>query len=236
MRINSTLENINHEIDLIYMVDFKVDSVPFSINKLRNVPKLKLLLSSNSNAINYSVNSRRKWGARDNQIPLHFGKEFFRWDYDTTHKVKGTPYSELLSYNYYHKASFEVDCIDNHSLNGRFYIFFKNDDVINCSNELSRLKQQLSDLHHVLYNENRGFLNPFLDYGIVSPKDILLLSHLANGTNRNDIAEICSLTMRGIDYRITRMKDKFEAKNIAHLIRIAAENNLLTEAAGWHLT
>ena len=81
----------------------------------------------------------------------------------------------------------------------------------------------------MLYNDHRAYLNPFLDHGVVSAKDMLLLSHIANGTNRNEVAQICSLTMRGIDYRITRMKDKFAAKNIAHLIRIAAENNLLTE-------
>ena len=230
MKIVNTLGNMNQEMfDLIYMVDFIDGGFPFKINKARNVSKLRFMLSGSSNAIEYSVNSRNKWGRRDSQIALHFGREFHHWNYEKTKNVKGDPYSELLSHNYYDKATFEVDCIDNAYLRGRFYIFFKDNETINSGLELNRIKSQLSEMHHVLYNDHRAYLNPFLDHGVVSAKDMLLLSHIANGTNRNEVAQICSLTMRGIDYRITRMKDKFAAKNIAHLIRIAAENNLLTE-------
>ncbi|WP_417585428.1 LuxR C-terminal-related transcriptional regulator [Nitrincola sp.] len=78
----------------------------------------------------------------------------------------------------------------------------------------SRLYLWMANLNIGDYNN----LNVFLDYKIISKVSHMVLQCLAAGQSRNKIAKEMRLTLRGVDYHVSLLKQSLRAKNTANLI------------------
>ncbi|WP_299788833.1 hypothetical protein [uncultured Shewanella sp.] len=121
-----------------------------------------------------------------------------------------------------------VSCPVSPQLAGRFNLILsgseKVEDLLDRIDEveryLARLQTQIA-LHH------GADINPLVDYNIVSPISACILTHLANGSGREEISSSLSLTLRGVDYHLSVLKQTLKARNMAQLIFEAGKLSLL---------
>ena len=83
---------------------------------------------------------------------------------------------------------------------------------------LDSVEKHLTELQMNIVIHYGDKINPLVDYNIVTPVSAMVLSYLASGEDREDVSLKLKLTMRGVDYHISQLKQVLGAKNIAQLI------------------
>lgn len=125
-------------------------------------------------------------------------------------------------------VTISVSCPVSPQLAGRFNLILSQPEQVNDLMEridevevyLTRLQTRIA-LHH------GAEINPLVDYNIVSPISAYILTHLANGLDREEISSQLSLTLRGVDYHLSVLKQTLNARNMAQLVFEAGKLSLI---------
>ncbi|CAM3801982.1 helix-turn-helix domain-containing protein [Parendozoicomonas haliclonae] len=85
----------------------------------------------------------------------------------------------------------------------------------------AELGKLLFGYHLELMLHYRDQFNPYLQLGAFSKKTLSIIRLAANGYSGRQIGEQLCITERGVDYHIEQLKQKLQARNRLHLIKIA---------------
>lgn len=121
-----------------------------------------------------------------------------------------------------------VSCPVSPQLMGRFnLILHKSEQVNDLLGRIDEVEIYLSRLQTKIALDHGTEINPLVDYNIISPISAYILTHLANGLDREEISSQLSLTLRGVDYHLSVLKQTLNARNIAQLVHEAGKLSLL---------
>jgi len=121
-----------------------------------------------------------------------------------------------------------VSCPISPQLTGRFnLILHQSEQVSDLLGRINEVENYLSRLQTEIALHHGTEINPLVDYNIVSPISAYILTHLANGLDREEISSLLSLTLRGVDYHLSVLKQTLNARNTAQLVHEAAKLSLL---------
>lgn len=230
MKINNLLKSFSEHYgitDTMFALDITNKNLYRGFSKIKRTPHRDNMLSSSVNASKYSIESRKKWAKLDPNLPISLSSPKHYWDYSDWPTNQLSPQDSLVKYGYLSKVSIETRCMLNPNWVGRFYFVSEDKHEILEQKIMKKINCDLMDIHYMILTSNVNYLNPFIDYKVIKQSDIKILSMIANGHNRESIADECYLTPRGVDYRILQLKKKLCANNYSHLIKSAYQNFLL---------
>lgn len=213
--------------DTMFALDIKNKKFYNNFSKVQRTPNRDNMLSSSINASKYSIESRKKWAGLDHNLPTSLSSPKHHWDYSHWPTDQPSPQDSLVKYGYSTKVSIETHCMLNPNWVGRFYFVTDDNDEILETQFLQKINSDLMDIHYMILSSSINYLNPFIDYKVITQSDIQILSMIADGHNRESIAAGCYLTPRGVDYRTVQLKKKLCANNNSNLIKSAYQNFLI---------
>ncbi|USD39258.1 LuxR C-terminal-related transcriptional regulator [Ferrimonas sp. SCSIO 43195] len=121
-----------------------------------------------------------------------------------------------------------VCCPVSPRLRGRFML------LVQCSEQLTELADQqgrvaacLAQLQTQIALEFGRDIHPLVDCNVISPLAVYILSGIAQGQDREQVSSQLNLTLRGVDYHISVLKQVLGARNIAQLVHEAGKLQLL---------
>jgi len=121
-----------------------------------------------------------------------------------------------------------VSCPVSPQLAGRFnLILSRSEEVDELLERIGEVEGYLVRLQTQIALHHGAEINPLVDYNIVSPISAYILGHLANGLDREEISSQLSLTLRGVDYHLSVLKQTLNARNMAQLVHEAGKLRLL---------
>ncbi len=116
-------------------------------------------------------------------------------------------------------VTISVPCLFSPKLSGRFMLLLDSQEQLEALLErMDDIEKHLSELQMNIVVNYGDKINPLVDYNIVTPVSAMVLSYLASGEDREDVSRKLKLTMRGVDYHISQLKQVLGAKTIAQLI------------------
>ncbi|TKB48543.1 hypothetical protein FCL40_12610 [Ferrimonas sediminicola] len=124
--------------------------------------------------------------------------------------------------------SFTVACPLSTGFRGRFILLlpdarFREQLVANAD----EVKAQLQALRVRVSLAFVRSIDPLVDYNIVNPLSAYILGLLAQGQDREQVSAQLRLTLRGVDYHVSVLKELLEARNIAQLVHRAGQCQLI---------
>ncbi|RTR39792.1 hypothetical protein EKG38_08350 [Shewanella canadensis] len=121
-----------------------------------------------------------------------------------------------------------ISCPVSPQLTGRFNLIMRQTEQVNdLLDRIDEVEVYLTRLQTKIALHHGTEINPLVDYNIISPISALILTHLANGADREEISSQLNLTLRGIDYHLSVLKQTLNARNIAQLVHEAGKLSLI---------
>ncbi|WP_051216380.1 LuxR C-terminal-related transcriptional regulator [Ferrimonas futtsuensis] len=125
-------------------------------------------------------------------------------------------------------VTFSVRCPLSPEFRGRFTLLIPDSQsVAQVSATIEMVLRQLQQLQVKIALEFGKSINPLVDYNIVNPLSAYILGLLAQGQDREQVSAQLRLTLRGVDYHVSVLKELLEARNIAQLVYRAGQCQLI---------
>ncbi|WP_417345890.1 LuxR C-terminal-related transcriptional regulator [Ferrimonas sp.] len=125
-------------------------------------------------------------------------------------------------------VTFTVDCPLSPEFRGRFTLLLPDSQsVAQIIATAEVVQRQLRELQVKIALEFGKSINPLVDYNIVNPLSAYILGLLAQGQDREQVSAQLRLTLRGVDYHVSVLKELLEARNIAQLVYRAGQCQLI---------
>ncbi|BDY04183.1 LuxR C-terminal-related transcriptional regulator [Ferrimonas sp. YFM] len=116
---------------------------------------------------------------------------------------------------------------------GFFGFFFLTSSLPSEQFEVAALKRKteiravLERFHHQVCGRYFRELNPWFDSGLIPEQALEILQLLSRGYITKEIAELKSLSSRGVDYHLDNLKSCLNARNRIHLVAKSYELGIL---------
>ncbi|BDY05363.1 hypothetical protein [Ferrimonas sp. YFM] len=125
-------------------------------------------------------------------------------------------------------VTFTVPCPLSPEFRGRFTLLLPDSQsVAQLIATAEMVQRQLQELQVRIALEFGKSINPLVDYNIVNPLSAYILGLLAQGQDREQVSAQLRLTLRGVDYHVSVLKELLEARNIAQLVYRAGQCQLI---------
>ncbi|SDK38385.1 regulatory protein, luxR family [Ferrimonas sediminum] len=121
-----------------------------------------------------------------------------------------------------------VCCPVSPRLRGRFMLLAETPEQLSeLAQQRGRVVACLERLQTRIALDYGRDIHPLVDCNVVSPLAVYILSGIAQGQDREQVSSQLSLTLRGVDYHISVLKQVLGAKNIAQLVYEAGKLRLV---------
>ncbi|MBY6106382.1 hypothetical protein KUW19_07720 [Ferrimonas balearica] len=179
---------------------------------LENLISRPGMVYTSDNAKSISVYTRRNVSLNNSDLIRFYNKDVHIW---RSIKIRGVEGFEELT-----KVTLNLNPSSNNELVVRYFIYFPGEVALD-SGAIEKIRFLLVPYNEYvlsLASSDDPQLCPMLSYKIIKPKSLKVIRYLSQGLTREQIAERCYLSSRGVDYHLDRLRDVTGAANISSLI------------------